>query len=65
MLIINVGLILLLFLFMIILQAKVDSVNITTTAKVTPSSSVPEMKKDNNVHKVGRPARVTRIPSIA
>ena len=50
---------------MIIVQAKVGSVNITTTAKVTPSSSVPEMKKDNNVHKVGIPARVTRIPSIA
>ncbi|XP_073235987.1 integrin alpha-8-like isoform X1 [Porites lutea] len=35
-----------------LVKAKVDSVNITTTAKVTPSSSVPEMKKDNNVHKI-------------
>ena len=50
---------------MIIVQAKVGSVNITTTAKVTPSSSVPEMKKDNNVHKVGIPARVTPTPNIA
>ena len=50
---------------MIIVQAKVGSVNITTTAKVTPSSSVPEIETDNNVHKVGSPARVTRIPSIA
>ena len=50
---------------MITVQAKVGSVNITTTAKVTPSSSVPEIETDNNVHKVGSPARVTRIPSIA
>ncbi|CAH3176215.1 unnamed protein product [Porites lobata] len=35
-----------------LVKAKVGSVNITTTAKVTPSSSVPEIETDNNVHKI-------------
>ena len=50
---------------MTILQAKAGEATIITTAKATPSSSVPEQEKDNNVYEVGISARVTRIPSIA
>ena len=42
-------------------QGKAGSVSLYTTAKVTPSSSVPESNKDNNVVKVCR----CRIKSVS